>query len=75
MSQMSNRNKNNNLNDLIDTTFSYVNRLFVLSFETEDDRTSYYKYYVPSVEIKDYNVLIDVNAFFELPTKKYRRNL
>ena len=75
MSQMSNQNKNNNLNDLIDTTFSYVNRLFVLSFETEDDRTSYYKYYVPSVEIKDYNVLIDVTAFFELPTKKYRRNL
>ena len=69
MSQMSNQNKNNNLNYLIDTTFSNVNRLFVLSFENEDDRTSYYKYYVPSVEIKDYNVLIDGNAFFELPVK------
>ena len=31
--------------------------------------TSYYKYYVQSVEIKDYNVLIDCNAFFELPVK------
>ena len=62
MSQMSNQNKNNNLNYLIDPTFSNVNRLFV--FENEDDRTSYYKYYVPSVEIKDYNVLIDGNAFF-----------
>ena len=40
-----------------------------LSFENEDDRTSYYKYYMPSVEIKDYNVLIDGNAFFELPIK------
>ena len=69
MSQMSNQNKNNNLNYLIDTTFSNVNRLFVLSFENEDDRTSYYKYYMPSVEIKDYNVLIDGNAFFELPIK------
>ena len=69
MSQMSNQNKNNNLNYLIDTTFSNVNRLFVLSFENEDDRTSYYKYYVPSVEIKDYNVLIDGNAFFELHIK------
>ena len=69
MSQMSNQNKINNLNYLIDTTFSNVNRLFVLSFENEDDRTSYYKYYVPSVEIKDYNVLIDGNAFFELPIK------
>ena len=69
MSQMSNQNKNNNLNYLIDPSFSNVNRLFVLSFENEDDRTSYYKYYVPSVEIKDYNVLIDGNAFFELPIK------
>ena len=69
MSQMSNQNKNNNLNYLIDPIFSNVNRLFVLSFENEDDRTSYYKYYVVSVEIKDYNVLIDGNAFFELPIK------
>ena len=69
MSQMSNQNKNNNLNYLIDPTFSNVNRLFVLSFENEDDRNSYYKYYLPSVEIKDYNVLIDCNAFFELPIK------
>ena len=69
MSQMSNQNKNNNLSYLIDPTFSNVNRLFVLSFENEVDRTSYYKYYVPSVEIKDYNVIIDGNAFFELPIK------
>ena len=69
MLQMSNQNKNNNLNYLIDTTFRNVNRLLVLSFENEDDITSYYKYYLPSVEIKDYNVLIDGNAFFELPIK------
>ena len=69
MSEMSNQTKNKNLNYLIDPTLSNVNRLFVLSFENEDDRTSYYKYYMPSVEIKDYNVLIDANAFFELPVK------
>ena len=46
ISQMSNQNKNNNLNYLIDPTFIKVNRLFVLSFENEDDRTSNYKYYV-----------------------------
>ena len=69
ISQMSNQNKNNNLNYLTDPTFSNINRLFILSFENEDDRTSYYKYYLPSVEIKDYNVLIDGNAFFELPVK------
>ena len=69
MSQMSNQNKNNNLNYLIDTTFSNVNRLFDLSFENEDGRTSYNKYYLPNVEIKDCNILIDGNAFFELPIK------
>ena len=69
MSQMSNQRKNHNLNYLIDPTFSNVNRLFLLSFENEDDRTSYYKYYIPNVEIKDYNVLIDGNAFFKLPVK------
>ena len=73
ISRMSNQNKNNNLNYLIDLTFSNVNRLFVLSFENEDDRTSYYKYYIPSVEIKDYNVLIDGNAFFELSVKNLEK--
>ena len=47
MSQMSNQNKNNNLNYLIHPTFSNVNRLFVSSFENEDGRTSYDKYYMP----------------------------
>ena len=49
---MSNQAKNNNLNYLIDQTFTNVNRLFVLTFETKDDRTSFSKYYVPKVGIK-----------------------
>ena len=69
MSYISNETKNSNLNYLIDPTFEKVNRLFVLSFENEDDRTSYHEYYVPNVEIKNYNVLIDGNPFFELPVK------
>ena len=56
---MSNQTKNNNLNYLIDSTFTTVNRLFVLSFENKEDRTSFSKYYVSNVEIKDFNVLID----------------
>ena len=67
MSQMSNQTKNNNLNYLIDPTFSNVTRLFVLSFENEDDRTSFFKYYLPKLEIKDYNVIIDGKSFFEIP--------
>ena len=69
MSYISDQVKNSNLNYLIDPTFDKVNRLFVLSFENEDDRRSYYKYYVPNVEIKNCNVLIDGNPFFELPVK------
>ena len=46
-----------------------MNRLFVLTFENEDDRTSFSKYYVPKVEIKDFNALIDGKPFFEIPVK------
>ena len=44
---MSNHTVNNNSNYLIDLTFTNVNRLFVLSFENETDRTSFSDYYVP----------------------------
>ena len=40
-----------------------------MAYENEDDRRSYSKYYTPSVEIKDYNFLVDRKAFFELPVK------
>ena len=66
-SKISNQVKNNNLNYLIDPIFTKVNRLFVLSFENEDDRTSFEIYYVPKIEVKDSNVLIDGKPFFEIP--------
>ena len=68
-SEMSNQTKNNNLNYLIDPTFTNVNRSFVLTFKNEGDRTSFSKYYASKVEIKDFNVLIDGKPFFEIPTK------
>ena len=68
-SEMSNQTKNNNLNYLIDPTFTNVNRLFVLSFENEEDRVSFSKYYLPKVEIKDFNVLINGKPFFDIPIK------
>ena len=61
---MTNQIKTNHLNYLIDPTFIKVNRLFVLSFENEEDRTSFSEYYVPKVEIKDFNVLIHGKSFF-----------
>ena len=66
---MTNQTKNNHLNHLIDPTFTNVNRLFVLSFENEEDWTSFSKYYVPKVEIKYFNVLIDRKSFFDVPVK------
>ena len=62
-SKMTNQTKTNHLNYLIDPTFTKVNRLFVLSFENEEDRISFSKYYVPKVEIKDFNVLTDGKSF------------
>ena len=62
-SEMTNQTKTNHLNYLIDPTFTKVNRLFVLSFENEEDRTSFSKYYVPKVKIKDFNKLIDGKRF------------
>ena len=61
------QSNNNSLSYLIDPTFTKVNRLFVLLFErvvgesnTAKDRRDFFpRYYVPNVEIKDFNVLID----------------
>ena len=66
---MTNQTKTNHLNNLINPTFIKVNRSFVLLFENEEDRTSFSKYYVPKVEIKDFNVLIDRKGFFGVPVK------
>ena len=60
---------NNNLNILIDPTFTNVNRLFVLAYQTADDRQSYSEVYLPKVMVKNYNVIIDKLAFFDLPIK------
>ena len=66
---MTNQTKNNNLNYLVGPTFTKVNRLFVLSFENENDRASFSKYYVPNVQIKYFNVLITGKSFFDMPIK------
>ena len=61
-----------NLNYLIEPSFQGVNRFFVLAFEHDNDndwRTSNKRYYIPNVEIKDYNVMIDGKNFFDQPVK------
>ena len=46
-----------------------MNRLFGLSFENEEDRPSFSEYYVLTVEIKDFNVLLIKKNFFDIPIK------
>ena len=70
--QMSIQPQNNNLNYLIDPTFTNVNRLFVLSFPRNNNTDSKYTfstYYVPKVRVNDFNVLIDGKSFFDLLVK------
>ena len=70
-SQMTIQPQNNNLNYLIDRTFTNVNRSFVLSFprNNTDSRYSYSNYCGPKVKINDFNLLIDRKSFFDLPVK------
>ena len=60
---------NNNLNILIGPTLTNVNRLFVLAYQNFDDRQSFSQFYLPRVMVKDYSVIIDKLAFFNLPIK------
>ena len=53
------------LNHLINPSFQGVSRLFVLSFENEDEKKSHSTYYLPKIKIKDYNVMIDGKKFFD----------
>ena len=38
-------------------------------YQNVDDRQSYDEFYLPKVMVKDYNVIIDKLAFFDLPIK------
>ena len=74
-SQITVQPQNNNLNYLIDPAFTNVNRLFVLSFartNAGNSRDTFSNYYVPNVEIKDFNVLTDGKFFLWFASKKWR---
>ena len=66
---MSTEAANSILNILIDPTVTDVNRLFVLACQTADDRQSFSQFYLPKIMVKDFNVITDKLAFFDLPIK------
>ena len=66
---------NNNLNILIDPTFTNVNRLFVLAYQDDANRQSFFQFYLPSVMVKGFNVIIDKLVFFDLPIKLKKKHI
>ena len=63
--EVSTERVNQYLDYLIDPSFQGVNRLFVLPFENEAQRTSEKQYYIPIREIKNYNVMVDGQNVFD----------
>ena len=55
------------LNHLVELSFEGVNGLFVLAFKDDAQKTSKKIYFLPDVEIKDHNVMIDGKNFFDQP--------
>ena len=77
-SEITTHPKNNNLDYLIDPTFKNINRLFAFSFKNSNNdptRDSSEKYYLPLVEIKDFNALINNEPFFDQPVKRQTRSV
>ena len=61
--------QNANLNYLVEASFQGINRLFVLAVENDTQRTSHRGYYLPNVELKDYNIVINGETVFDQPVK------
>ena len=72
-SEITTRSNHNDLGYLIDPTLRNFNRLFALSFrngKNDPTRTSFDKYYMLLVEIKNFNPLIHNKLFCVHPTIK-----
>ena len=61
--------QNPNLSHLVEPSFQEVNRLFGLAFGNDAQRTNNKGYYLPNVEVKDYNVMIGRKNLFYKPIK------
>ena len=73
-SEMTNQTKNNNLNYLIDPTFTKV----AIHYSQYLLKSTFTKvlssYYVPNVQIRDFNVLIDGRRFFDISIKMVKKH-
>ena len=69
LAKTTNQAQNRYLDFLIDPSFQGVNRLIVSPFKGAVGQESHTQHYLPSVEIKDYNVMIDGRNIFDQPKK------
>ena len=69
--EMTNQTKTNHLNHLIDPTFIKVKDylFYRLEMKKTENLLLCIKYYVPKVEIKVFNVLIDEESFSDVPVE------
>ena len=74
-SKTSTERSNQYLDYLIDPSFQRVNRLFVLSFEDNAHSKGYNQYFLPTIETKDYNVMIDDKTFFISQIKTIQKHM
>ena len=56
---------NQHLDYLIKSNIQGVNRPFILTFDVNPNRSVNYRYYLPTIKIEDYNVMIDGKYFFD----------
>ena len=61
--------RNPYLNHLVEPNFQGINRLFVLVFEGDAQIIVHTGYYLPNVEIKHYNIMINGENFVDQPIK------
>ena len=66
---MSVERQNQSLDYLTSPSFRGVNRLLALLFENNDDRTEHTRYFLPAVQIKDYNVMVDGENYLDQTVK------
>ena len=72
-SKVSIQPRNQYLEYLIDPSFQEVNRLFGMTCENNTHCTSHKEYFLPTITIKEYNVMIDGKIFFGQTVKNDRR--
>ena len=72
---MTTQTKTNNFNYLIDPTFNKVNRLFVLSFENEDEKFFFFKVLNTKSWNKRFQCINWWKKFFWCASKNQKRNM